>query len=394
MATGDLRRVCCGRHYVEKDLPVPGTRERREARHEPSQASQAPVVECLVSWFDLYLSWNIFPSSLSPLTTPTTMPPPPFSTTTPDDFPHRPPTARPTTAAGSMPDYDFPHGQNPHHYPAEYQIEEYEEESDDEDVFAFLPPSTAEQQQQQNNQRQHHDHDSSIFANYPPPTPASQQLDNVAFPAPTYNPYGQGKYPYDDSSVAAASSSSHQFGFDPSYGYPNTHNSTSLAAQSTDGYKNIPGQATSNYTLHPPPQSPPSTDSHNQNNDDPYRMKRLNTALSSAVHPSTADLYPSQQVHVPLPSSVAGVEHAADAVEKATVGSDVDLESLPHQPHQHGHQGRIRHGNLNSAPYSHGRSIRGHTAGTTAASGVDTISVGPSILDDDVDGTSREGSIK
>lgn len=345
-----------------------------------------------MSWFDLYLLWDLFPKSLphhKPL--PPTMFPPPFSTTTTDDYPNRPTTARPATAVGSMPDYDYAHTQNAHQYPPEYHIEEEYEDSDDDDVFAFLPPSTAEQEQQ-NSQRQHDEHSDLGFSNYPSFTAASKP-DDVAFPSPTYNPYGQGKYPYDDAIAAAASSSSHQFGFDPNYGYPN--NNTSLAARSSESYRNIPAQATSSYTLHPPPQSPPSTDSHNQNNDDPYRMKRLNTALSSAVPPSSAGSHPSRQVHVSLPSSAAGIDQDQDAVEKLTVDCDADIESLAHHPHQHGHQGRIRHGNLNSAPYSHGRSTRGNTAGTIATSGVDTISIGPSVLDDDeIDGTSREGSIK
>ncbi|KAF9444051.1 hypothetical protein P691DRAFT_678320 [Macrolepiota fuliginosa MF-IS2] len=306
------------------------------------------------------------------------MPPPPFSSSSTADFPHRPMTARPGTAAGDLADYDVAHVQNPHHYTADYHIEEEydEDESDDDDVFAFLPPSTAEEHQPA--QRQHDEQHDPAFASYPPPTTASQQ-QNVAYPSPTYNPYGQGKYPYDETVVAAAaasSSSSHQFGFDPSYGYPQN---TILPAQPA------------NYTLHPAPQSPPSTDSHNHNNDDPYRMKRLNAALSSALPPSSAESHPSRQVRVSLPSSVVGVEHDPDAIEKATVDCDADIESLPHHSHQPGHQGRIRHGNLNSAPYSHGRSTRGNTA----TSGVDTISIGPSVLDDDdIDGTSREGSIK
>ncbi|KAF5355190.1 hypothetical protein D9756_005674 [Leucocoprinus leucothites] len=243
-----------------------------------------------------------------------------------DEFSHRPGTARPSTAAGSLADYDYGHRQQyttqqQQQHP-QYQIEGgYEEDSeDDDDVFAFLPPSTAEQQQA-----------------------------NVAFPSPTYNPYGPGKHPHDG-----------QFSYDPgaAYGAPSP-------------------------TLHQPPQSPPSTDSHNA--DDPYRMKRL-----TPHPPSTHDSHPSRLVHnVSLPSTAARVplEDYPYNPEKAmsSVSVDADLESLPH----HSHQGRVRHGNLNSAPYSHGRSTRGSTQPST---GIDTVSIGPSVIDDD--DLSREGSIK
>lgn len=248
-----------------------------------------------------------------------------------DDYDlHRPSTARPTTAGGSLADYDYHHG---HVHPgAEYQIEEeYEDESEDDDVFAFLPPSTAEQQEGSQSRG-----------------PSA----GLAFPSPTYNPWPE-------------KAAEPQFGFDPGV------------------YR------------HPAPQSPPSTDS--QTRDDPYRMKRLNTAPASvaALPPSTNDSHP---VHVSLPSSALGPHDDAysyqDAIEKAaSVASGPDIECLPHHsPH---HQGRLRHGNLNSAPYSHGRSTRGNTGATNATSGVDTVSIGPSVMDDDdVDGISREGSIK
>jgi hypothetical protein len=266
------------------------------------------------------------------------MHPPPF----PEDeyVHHRPSTARPTTAGGSLAEYDYPTHHHGQQYGGQgYQIEEeYEEESEDEDVFAFLPPSTAEQQQQREEEAQQQQQE-------------QQQQTGLAYPSPTYSPYGPGKHPYEATSA--------QFGFDPgAYGGPPPP------------------------MMHAAPGSPPSTDS--QNHSDPYRMKRLNTAPASvaALPPSTTDSQPSRQVHISLPNSAMGTFGLEKTV---SVSSDADLESFPH------HQGRIRHGNLNSAPYSHGRSTRATTAGT---SGIDTVSIGPSVIDEDVDGTSREGSIK
>lgn len=318
-----------------------------------------------------------FPVPSLPQTTTTAMPSPPFSATTiPDDYGFRPTTARPPATA----DYDYPHPPPSSQYPSEYPIEEaYDAESDDDDVFAFLPPSTADQEQQ-NCERQLDERPNTFFSNYRPPT-AARSPDDVAFPSPIYDPYGQGKLPYDGTGSAPASSSN-QFSFE--YGYPN--NNTSPAVPNTDSSRYLPAQK---YTLHAPPQSPPSTDSYHQHNDDPYRMKRLDSRTDSVVPPSS----PSRNARASLPSSVDDIEQVSVPAEKASVGPDTDIESLGQDSHHHGRQGKIRHGNQNSAPYSHGRLTRANDIGTGATPGTGAASIGPSMDESEI-GTSREGSIK
>lgn len=296
------------------------------------------------------------------------MPSPPFlATTTPDDYGFRPTTARHPAAA----DYDYPHPPPSSQYPSEYPIEEaYDAESDDDDVFAFLPPSTADQEQQ-NSERQQSEPPDTFFSNYRPPT-AAHSPDDIAFPSPIYDPYGHGNAP---------ASSSNPFSFE--YGYPN--NNTSPAAPNNDSSRYLPAQ---NYTLHAPPQSPPSTDSYHQHNDDPYRMKRLDSRADSVLTPSS----PTRNARASVPSSVEDLEHVHNPIEKASsLGPETDIESLAEHSHHQSRQGKIRHGNQNSAPYSQGRLSRANDIGAAPGSG--GLSIGPSMDESEI-GTSREGSIK
>ncbi|KAF7762412.1 hypothetical protein Agabi119p4_9005 [Agaricus bisporus var. burnettii] len=145
----------------------------------------------------------------------------------------------------------------------------------------------------------------------------------------------------------------------------------------------------SNYTVRAPPQSPPSTDSYHQHHDDPYRMRRLDSRADSVASPTS----PSHQARASVPSSVDDIEHVHLPGEKASVGPDTDIESLALRSHHHGRQGKIRHGNQNPAPYSHGRLARANGMGTDGTHGTGTASIGPSVDDSEI-GTSREGSIK
>ena len=151
---------------------------------------------------------------------------------------------RPTTSAGQSAFFD--HREPRYTYGHDYPFEEEEEDTDDDDVFAFLPPSTADQRPQD------HDYQQILLPSPPPPPP------QISFPSPTFNPYAR---------------------------YP---------ADSTVG-------PSSQYFL-PPPQSPPSTatdsNTHNNTQDDHFRLRRLNTATTASHPPATVE---SRQVHVSLP---------------------------------------------------------------------------------------------
>lgn len=154
----------------------------------------------------------------------------------------RPSTARPSTSTAY-----FDH-QPQYTYSAEYTVDEDDDdESDAEDVFAFGPPSTADQQPpvlQPSQQELPHDlHPNTLTiapqASERPPSPASSP---VTFPPPTFDLYG------------------------------------------VDRFSPVPGPS----TLHPrhpypyplsPVESPPSTDSQSHDGS-PYRMHRLQTAVS------------------------------------------------------------------------------------------------------------------
>ncbi|GLB37836.1 putative OPT oligopeptide transporter protein [Lyophyllum shimeji] len=225
---------------------------------------------------------------------------------------------RPTTSAGNGAVY----GHDPQYtYGPDYDIEEEEEEeeSEDEDVFAFLPPSTAEQQQQQPLQ---HDYPQN-HATDPPSGPIfanSVPSPHITFPSPTFDPYA--RFPADSTLGVGPSTPHFQY-------------------------------------FQPPPQTPPSTDSHNQNTqDDHYRLRRLNTPGDTAIStaPATAE---SREVRVSLPD---GSIASATGTEK-----DLDMEAGTSRRRSH--------------PKRHESSV------------TDSLSIGRSVVDED-DDTSREGSIK
>ncbi|KAG6880016.1 hypothetical protein C0992_007813 [Termitomyces sp. T32_za158] len=184
---------------------------------------------------------------------------------------------RPSTATGRGAFYGH---HDPQYTYGDYDLEE-EEESEDEDVFAFQPPSTAEQQQHQQHlqhlqqgHREDHAGDSpsgQMFSK----SPSSPQL---AFPAPTFNPYS--RFPAD----SGVGSSTPQFQY-----------------------------------LQPSPETPPSTESNNHNFPaDHYRLRPINrpgTAISTQ-RPATSE---SREVRVTLPG---GAHAGSTAGEK-----DVDMEA-------------------------------------------------------------------
>ncbi|KAG1824408.1 uncharacterized protein BJ212DRAFT_523243 [Suillus subaureus] len=166
-------------------------------------------------------------------------------------------SARPPTSAGA---FDRDHQYT---YDNAYIEEEEEEESDTEDLFAFLPPSTADQQRDVEKQRAADlsrispDY-ANVFANTVP-----SDAPPLVYPAPTFDPWSR------FSSEAAG----------PSRLFP------------------VPISQV-------PVESPPSTAS-NQGASDPYRMRRLSTALSGTTntHPSRPSIPNSRQIRVSLTSS-------------------------------------------------------------------------------------------
>lgn len=188
----------------------------------------------------------------------------------------RPSTARPSTSTAY-----FDH-QPQYTYSAEYTVDEDDDdESDAEDVFAFGPPSTADQQPpvlQPSQQELPHDlHPNTLTiapqASERPPSPASSP---VTFPPPTFDLYG------------------------------------------VDRFSPVPGPS----TLHPrhpypyplsPVESPPSTDSQSHDGS-PYRMHRLQTAVSmtptTPISPPGTGMFSgissaisTKEAHIALPSA-------------------------------------------------------------------------------------------
>lgn len=181
---------------------------------------------------------------------------------------------RPYTSAGIRPPTAGIFDRDPQYT---YSLdEEDDDESEDEDVFAFLPPSTAEQQQQRlheeqqlQHQQDHHPNPARpilkpspdpIFANDP------SRDTSIPFPSPTFNPHA--RFPADSP--------------------PGPH-----------------------FPYLPPPQTPPSTESHSHSQDDPYRMRRINTVNSA--HNTGTGTTGSREVHVALPSTGVASEKGSDA---------------------------------------------------------------------------------
>ena len=241
------------------------------------------------------------------------------------DRPQTAASARPGTSSGARPTtagFDWAQ------YPPNHDLPEEEyEESDDEDVFAYLPPTTADQEEQARQKEGTHDSqhlspdslngdylsastsnpwipNEPIFANSVPDQPP------IDYPSPTFDPYA--RYPADSFSSQGAGPSTFNF----------------------------------NYIL-PPPQSPPSTDSNTQG-DDPYRLRRLNTAATTTLShgPTTADSHDVVRISLP-----------GDGYE--TPGSEKDPEA-----------GRRR------------KSKRDPSSLT------DTLSINQSMIDDDASGNS------
>lgn len=166
-------------------------------------------------------------------------------------------SARPPTSAGA-----FEHDHQ-YTYDNAYIEEEEEEESDTEDLFAFLPPSTADQQRDIEKQRAADlsrispDY-ANVFANAVP-----SDAPPLVYPAPAFHPW---------SNFASEMAG-------PSRLFP------------------VPISQV-------PVESPPSTASH-QGASDPYRMRRLSTALSSPTntHHSRPSVPNSRKIRVSLTSS-------------------------------------------------------------------------------------------
>ncbi|TRM69006.1 OPT oligopeptide transporter protein-domain-containing protein [Schizophyllum amplum] len=188
----------------------------------------------------------------------------------------RPQTAggRPMTAASAynpfVRDQQYTTGADSVYTDGSYEDEE--EESDDEDVFAFLPPSTADaerQQQQQLSQQQPDTH-------HP-----------VAYPEPAFDPYA--RFPADSTLVGASS--------------------LALGGPSDD--------APLKSSL-PPPQSPPSTASHDTPaGDGDFHMRRI----PHSVPQTATGTVSSREVHVSLPPTASEKASHRDRDLEAAVGS-------------------------------------------------------------------------
>jgi hypothetical protein len=214
----------------------------------------------------------------------------------------RPPSARPSTSAGAL-DRD-------HHYTYDnaYIDEEEEEESDTEDLFAFLPPSTADQQRDLEKQRaldhspQVPDYD-NIFSNA-----VSSDTSPLAYPSPTFDPYA--RFP---SEVAG-----------PSRFFPPPVSQI-------------------------PVESPPSTAS-NHGASDPYRMRRLSTALTGTTgsHPSRTSALSSRKIRVNLHSSPPekqveeGSRYQRIRHPSSTLGDSTTLSITPSMLEQDSREGSIK----------------------------------------------------
>ena len=199
----------------------------------------------------------------------------------------RPSSARPSTSAGAFDcDRQYTYG--------DAYIEEEEEESDTEDLFAFLPPSTTDQQRDADNQR---------AFEFPPAAPVYGQVfanavpsdhPPLSYPSPTFDPYA--RFP---SEVAG-----------PSRPFP------------------VPVSQI-------PVESPPSTAS-NHGASDPYRMRRLSTALTgtTGTHPSRTSALSSREIRVSLPSGlpekmVEDLHYQRIRHPSSTLGDTVTLSITP-----------------------------------------------------------------
>src|SRR6266550_1743011 len=222
---------------------------------------------------------------------------------------------------------------NPEQYP-EYD-EEYEEDSEDEDVFAFLPPSTTDPRRAAGQNPVPNPLDDHQSLNRPS-TPAAA---NVSFPSPTFDPYA--RFPAE--SVYSS----------PSQPQP------------------LP------YQLQPPPQSPPSTASHsNPGENEPYRLKRLNTTVRPAS---------SKEVRISLPSRELEDGSELDASARSVPVTRGRGESIVSAPISTGDAysedlDRSMMEDLKVKPKGQPPSIP------------ESVSLTPSMLEEDA--TSREGSIK
>ncbi|KAF8332167.1 hypothetical protein F5887DRAFT_1175202 [Amanita rubescens] len=246
------------------------------------------------------------------------------------------PPPRPVSDAFSLA-HQRPTTYNPGQYP-EYD-EEYEEESEDEDVFAFLPPSTDPRRAAGQNPDPNplDDHQS---LNRPSTTAAA----NVTFPSPTFDP-SYSRFPAE--SVYSS----------PSHLQP------------------LP------YQLQPPPQSPPSTASHsNPAENDPYRLKRLNTS----VRPGS-----SKEVRISLPNRELEDGSEPDFSTRSipvTRGRGESIVSAPISA-----AGNAECGFSDDMDRTMMEDVKVRSKGQPPSI-PESMSLTPSMLEEDA--TSREGSIK
>ncbi len=211
----------------------------------------------------------------------------------------RPSTSRPGTSFGQA---YHPHG----HADIEptYEVEEeYEEESDDEDVFAFLPPSTADQEPEREQdqqeipgqgqpqglapyyypQLQHQNpfaHDPFIPSSLPSTT------NSAPFGAPDSAGNSYANYAFATLQYADRAPSQPQPSINPTIAAAETphpfaqRDISGLGAQPM-GQTQVQG---SGGYLHPPPLSPPSTDSqpstgYGASAQDSYQLKRMSASV-------------------------------------------------------------------------------------------------------------------
>ncbi|OCB90278.1 OPT oligopeptide transporter [Sanghuangporus baumii] len=206
------------------------------------------------------------------------MPPIHFNPADKDD---RPTTARPP----SSPDFYYDDHHLAHHQPQytyssqgdtleeeEDDEDDEDDESEDEDVFAYLPPTTADlqqqqlQQQQQQQQQQHQTPFAhNLVADACPDRPKTQHGERPVTVASSFSPSNFNSP--DIIPGAAISPTAPSFHHTHSDSYPST-------LPPITPFSNIPVD------------TPPSTDSQNDPND-PYRMRRLDTAQTNTDPPAS-----------------------------------------------------------------------------------------------------------
>lgn len=171
----------------------------------------------------------------------------------------RPATAgRPMTSASAynpfVRDQQYTVGADSIYTDGDGEYDDEDDESEDEDVFAFLPPSTADADAERQQQQQH------------------QQPAPLAYPEPAFDPYA--RFPADSLLVGSSS-----------HGFPSPADEEPPLKPSL-----------------PPPQSPPSTASHDTpGGDNDFHMRRI----PQSVPQTATGTVSSREVHVSLPPTAS-----------------------------------------------------------------------------------------